>query len=300
MVDLPANGVELNGLQIGFPQGGSAYVLSDLNVGGKPDTAVGDKSRPREDGLFFGRDLVTGRAIILEGSVSLDVDARDAYGALSTAWNARSTRLTPGAYLPLRLRMFNGPTRVVFGRPREFAPKDDPGLRLMDLGRVDFVAQFRCIDDLFYDDIEQSESVGISGVAVPGLKGPLKGPLIAQSADASTTDGRIAVGGTEPAWPSITFHGPVTNPMWLIPGLGYLQLAMTLAYDDFVTISTAPWARFVRLNGVTNAAGALTAQSLRLSKARLEPGVHQLVFRGVSDTGSAWLSTSWRDCFDSI
>ncbi|MGV0986747.1 MAG: hypothetical protein ACOYB2_19540 [Limnohabitans sp.] len=298
--ELQPQAVEINGLQIGYPQVGN-YVLTDLNVGGKPETTAGDKPRPREDGVFFGRDLLSsGRSVVLEGAVSVSdpVLARTAWENLTQEWDAQDVRYTPGSVVPLRLRMHNGPTRVVYGRPRELDPKDDPGYALVNLGVLGFAAQFRCVDHLFYDDVEQFGTIGVVSDAVPGLRSPLRSPLTSGvTGEALARDGQVEVGGTQPAWPSFTIHGPALNPMVLIFGLGYLQLAMYIAYDDFVTIQTAPWNRGVLINGVTNAAGYLTQGSLRLSKARLYPGLRQVTLRTISYNNAAYLSTSWRDCF---
>lgn len=302
MAELPRSAVEFDGVVVGYPQAGE-HLLVDLNVAGKPEATVGDNGRPREDGMFFGRDLLTGRLISLEGSVSTDSGdtARLAWEALSAAWDAEELRLTPTATGMLRLRMHDGPTRVVYGRPRDINPKDDPGYKLLDVGRLDWVAQFRCIDHLFYDDVEQSEGFDIVSGGAPGLRSPLRSPLTSRVPGSSLElAGRVVVGGTQPAWPQITIYGPVVNPAWFDIGVGWLQLALTLRYDEFVTIATAPWNRSVRLNGVTNVAGALTTQSMRLSRARLTPGVHQLVLRGISDTGTARMVTSWRDAYHTI
>lgn len=199
--------------------------------------------------------------------------------------------------VPLRLRLAGGATRVVYGRPRELDPKDDPGFSLVEVGRIDFAAQFRCVNHLFYDDVEQVEQIGIVSSYTTGLTGPLHSPLTSQGVTQSQNEGRVEVGGTEPASPTITIYGPIINPQWLALGTGWLQLNMTLLYDQYVTIDCTPWNRSVRLNGVTNVAGALTQSSLRLSQARLNPGVHQVVLRGTSTTGTARMQMSWRDTY---
>ncbi len=197
--------------------------------------------------------------------------------------------------------MHGGPTRVVFGRTLEINPKDDPGYSMLDLGRLDWVAQFRAIDHLFYDDVEQAESFTIVNAGAPGLRSPLRSPLTARPpgtpGSSAELAGRLEVGGTRPAWPTITIYGPIVNPAWFDIGHGYLQLALTLQHDEYVTISTAPWARSVRKNGVTNVAGALTTTSMRLAKARMDPGMHQVVLRGLDSSSTSHMTTSWRNAY---
>lgn len=302
-VELPTRAVDLDGLVIGNPPVGD-YALTDLHTGGKPETAVGDKPRPREDGVFFGRDLLaTGRVITLEGAVSTDDSATclAAWETLNSAWDADTTRLSPGAVLPLRLRIAGAPTRVVYGRPRELDPKEDPGFSLVDAGRIDFAAQFRAVNHLYYDDLEQTEVIGVVPATSSGLTSPLMVPLsMNTTVDEANAQGTVDVGGTQPATPVITIYGPITNPTWFAIGYGWLQLQMTLAADQFVTLDCRPWVRTVRLNGVTDCAGLLTSTSLRLSQARLFPGRHRVVLRGTSATGTAYMTTTWRDTYKSI
>lgn len=299
--DLPYRGVDLDGLVIGNPPVGD-YALVDLHIGGKPETAAGDKPRPREDGIFFGRDLhSTGRNITLEGAVSTD-DAPTcmaAWRALNTAWDAEDTRRTPGSVTALRLRIGGGPTRRVYGRPRELDPKDDPGFGLVDMGRIDWAAQFRCVNHLFYDDVEQVSAIGVVTPTASGLTAPLSVPLSLNQPEESLP-GLVEVGGDRPAHPQITIFGPITTPTWFDIGRGWLQLNMTLASDQFVTLDCTPWGRTVRLNGVTDVAGLLTPSSLRLSQAALSPGLHRVVLRGISATGAAYMTTTWRDTYNSI
>lgn len=296
MVDLPANAVELDGLVIGNPQTGP-YSLADLNIGGKPEITAGDKPRPREDGVFFGRDLLSsGRLIVLEGSVSTrdGSSCRQAWQALSEAWDAQYTRYTPGAVRMLRLRLADGDTKIVFGRPRELAPKDDVRFALLGVGRIDFVAQFRCVDHLLYADPARTSDVGIVSDTVPGLVSPLRSPL-SSKARAAPAGGELEVGGTHPAWPAATIYGPIVNPTWFDVGVGFLQFRTELKADQFLSFDTAPWNRGALVDGVTNVAGALTQGSLRLSRATLTPGAHRVVLRGTSDTGTAHMTTSWRE-----
>ncbi|WP_348240011.1 hypothetical protein, partial [Salmonella enterica] len=79
--------------------------------------------RPRQDGRAFGVDYHSGRTISFDLGVRglTPEEAREEAALLTRAWRADPVRLTPGAVAELHAS-YDGRHRVVYGRPRRFAP----------------------------------------------------------------------------------------------------------------------------------------------------------------------------------
>lgn len=281
-----------DGTGYGFGMGTDVLVL-DLEVG-QADIVSNDASLPMQDGLRFGRDYRAGRVITFDMIVLLGTgpDALDALARVETAWLADTVRATPGMVSALSLTR-GGRTRRVYGRPRRFAlaPERDR------FGWLSAIADFQCVDHLFYSDAELVTTVGLSTPSVGGLVGPLIGPIDAESAGEGVLD--VFVGGTVPGWPVIRISGPIVDPTIELTGHWSATLRTTLASDQWVTIDTTPWNRAVRRHDGANLAGRFTASSQRVSHMRVPPGRQQFVLRGLDPTGTAHADIHIREAFSS-
>lgn len=252
----------------------------------------GDTTPPgTEDGRSFGLDKAGGRTITVEFFTTADTAeaARTAWAQFSARWRDPALRHTQRAVAPLRFRLPGGRERVVFGRPRNL---DATSTGLLAEGRVEWSATFETADEAFYG-AEHTARLGL----VPDLSGGLRLParLPASLAPVTGTDQtRLSNRGDAPAWPVITFHGPVAHPevTWLATRTS-LRLAEELAYDQSATIDTRPWARTALRSDGASLAGALTGP--RLADLALPPGGTEVSFRGQDPTGRAACTIAARD-----
>lgn len=142
---------ELSGVAFGY---GTSIEVTDFEIGGAA-TENGDVALPLEDGVVFGRDTAAGRTLTWElmTNTSSSEDARTAWQAITTAWNAQSVRRTPTAVVPLMLRLPGSGGKLVYGRPRRCEPGST---RLMREGVVRLISDFATTDHKFYSETENS------------------------------------------------------------------------------------------------------------------------------------------------
>lgn len=274
-------------VDVPFGSVASGYVFNKAPEVGAPEIVQEDATRPRSDGVAFGVDYLSGRTVTFDLTVNGrdEADARAKLADLARAWRADAVRQTAGAVAALTSS--NG--RSTFGRSRRFASADE----LLPQGMTQVVADFASADDLWYGQ-ETKVSVGL----VPAPGGGLVAPLAAPLSTTSTSDRSqvVTVGGAVPTWPVFEIQGPITNPVVEIVGRIRMEFRLSLAFDQTLVVDTRPWARSVLLDGAS-VAGSLTRTSTRLSRSALAPGSHELVLRGVSQSGTARLSAAWRDAY---
>lgn len=273
---------------------GAPYLLTAPPDLGSIEPTTQDAAYPGGDGVMFGRDFMPGRTITLELGVNAmnEADNLAAHAALAAAWRGDSLRRTPGAVATLALTN-GGRTRVVYGRPRNFAST----LQIVpQLGYSAATVTFACSDDLFYDQANASVSVPLIPPPSGGLLAPLASPLT--TAQVVNRPGLVAPGGLTDTWPVITIYGPVTNPKVTLTGQWFMQFSTTLAFDQSLTVDTRPWARTVLRNDGASLAGSLTRDSVPLSRASV-PGATstEVVYSGTDITGTSHISVTWQDAY---
>lgn len=272
---------------------GTPYLVKPGGVWTDPATTIHDAPLPRADGIAFGRDYRGGRLLNFDMDLVTPGPAGDLLAVLEQAWQGDDVRMVPGATTTLRFAR-NGQARRVYGRPRKFAPIRGSAQR----GWVPITADFQCVDHLYYDDAESSNTVSIAPASVGGLViAPFTFPL--NTTAVSSAPGVITVGGTAPTWVVLVIFGPIAAPVVEVVGEWRLALNLTLASDQFVGIDPRPWSRGVRLGGVTNVAGTLTPDSPRLSDIKLSPGIHNVVLTGSDGTGTSSFTIAWRNASNS-
>lgn len=256
---------------------------------------VSDVDRPRQDGRAFGIDFRSGRTISFDLGIRSHTDAgvREEVAILTRAWRADAVRLMPGAVAELHVN-YDGRRRVVFGRPRRFAPNfSDVTVNQYATAQADFSV----IDDLFYSpDVEDIEFGIVPAETDGGLMAPLSSPLLSTlQSDRSTA---IRVQTELPAWPVIEISGPIVNPVVTVAGVFEIEVRVDLAHDESVVIDAQPWARSALRNGTANVSGAL--RGTRLSKAAMPAGTYEVGMRGVDPTGTSSVRISWRPAYGSL
>lgn len=260
---------------------------------GGSDIRTADVDRPRSDGRAFGMDFRSGQTISFDLGVrsTSEETVRAETETLSRVWRADAVRLLPGAVAELRAE-YAGRARIVYGRPRRFAPNfSDAGINNF----VTVVADFACVDDVFYADTEASLAFGIVPRSGGGLLAPLASPL-ATTLSSDRSQG-IHVDTEMPVWPVVTIAGPIVNPVVTIGDLVRLSLVGSLAYGETAVIDTRPWRRSALRDGAS-VAGAL--RGTRLSQASLPAGAYEVGFSGTDPTGTASVTVSWRAAFSSL
>ncbi|MFF4276115.1 hypothetical protein [Streptomyces sp. NPDC001536] len=287
------------------------YCLTEPDVA-FADPDVGDGAMPGEDGIRLGRDYQRAATVTFELGVDgvdgpvdrhypmrpwargarigdwTDIELVMAYAnkrggpwdwasegvdMLRQVWRADAIRMKPGRVSWL-LHRTAGRTRRMYGRPRKFAVSHS---RLTKQGYTPVVADFVAVDDRFYDEEEKSAEMWDFYTA--GRPSRPWRPILNDGETYFTTSKKTATVrqlGRLPTYPVIVIYGPCKNPkVTLAPGLWSVQLAMTIAADDYVTIDPRPWARTViHTKGSTTASAAdkLTRASPRLGAMSIPPG----------------------------
>jgi hypothetical protein len=138
-------------------------------------------------------------------------------------------------------------------------------------------------------------------IAPGGVGGGFEFPLEFPMSNTIVTEGEdiVIVGGNTETWMLSYVHGPITGPV--IDVVGYYQIKTSpdfnLGVYDYLEIDPRPWSRRILLNGTVNVAGRFTQDSRRISMQTLPPGTNQIVLRGTDKTGTAYLSTTWRNAW---
>ncbi|RLU86270.1 hypothetical protein CTZ27_25175 [Streptomyces griseocarneus] len=267
------------------------------------DPEVGDVALPREDGIRLGQDHRSTATI----NFSIGVDTVDAahnavgrYGAnlnavsrLGQAWRADAVRRRFGERAVLRT-VQGGRGRRFYGRPRKFAPAAS---RLSRQGHTTVEASFLAAEDIAYDDRQQTIRVDMAPPPHRGLIGPLRSPLSMAGLGVTAVPGEIVVGGDTPTWPVLTFYGPVATPQCEVLGQWKVSLNLVLDKGEWVRIDPRPLARTVLRNNDTSVADTLDRHSPLLADMQLPLGQHDVVLRGRDDTGTSYLTASWRNAY---
>lgn len=269
-----------------FPELGDAELITD------------DAGRPRTDGTAFGQDYRGGRTITFDLRAMDDTEegVRGAVRALGRVWRADGMRSTPGAFAELKTRQGNR-ERVTFGRPRRWAVSD----ALANRGVISILCDFATSDDLWYDAVPTSYTLGLAPAAGGGFTSPFKSPF--RSTTTSDRSLKLQVLGDVAAWPVINIAGPtsgtLTNPKVGIPGLWEIALNTSIGAGQVVTIDTQPWSRGVK-RGSTNLSSSLGRTSIRLAKASIPPGEYEFYFKGTDPSGTSTVAITWRDAFTTL
>lgn len=276
----------------GLPDSEAAFLKApDLG-----DTAllVADSPRARTDGVGFGVDFRGGRTVTFDLGVarSDEATALAALERVSRLWRADEVRGAPGATATLTAR-HAGRERVLVGRPRRFAENIDD----VKDGYVGILADFACADDVYYSATESVRTISL----VPPLTGGIMAPLSTPIRTTSATDRSvgITVGGSLPAWPVIAITGPIVNPSIEIVGKWRMDFNVTLLAGQTLRVDTRPWARTIKRDSAS-IPGAISRSSVRLGNASLAPGVYEVAFRGLSESGTSTASFSWRDTYPTL
>jgi len=261
---------------------------------GTSDTRTGDADG-YGDFRRFGRDRKTPQtwSFVMHTRGADEASALESLARLEAAWDAETERGIPGAVVPLRYQ-FAGRTRVVFGRPRNFHVVPATSMRV---GHLQITGDFDRVDTMYYEDVEQSATLGLGASSVGGYKTPWVTPLRSLQANSARVN-QIYVGGTAPTWGIIEFTGGMSNP-WVEVSDWRVQLTQTIPYDDAVRIDPRPWKRTVTRKDGAHVPGWLSVRS-RMGVMKLDPGYHEARFGASGSVGDVLVKVRWFNAHKSL
>ncbi|QIK63195.1 hypothetical protein G7068_08295 [Leucobacter viscericola] len=294
MTDLNSGSITHRGASLHF--GGDApYVLTSF-VRGVPGLRATDVPAPNRNGTILGRAFRDGplhqlKIAVLGGGTSQsekEASVRSRLRELESFWDGDTECGDIEDIAELRI----GEVRA-FGHMREFTPDDST---LWD-GSAEPSLTFQTVDKRWYGDPTVTRINMVPPVS-GGLEFPAEAPFTFDSGPMVRSKS-IRVTGEAAAWPVFAVHGPITNPIIDVPGVGKLILNGILASDQVVVLDTRPWARWVLKDG-NGAPGMLSPAGSRMSEMALPVGAHTVILRGYDTTGTAWLDVSVEPAYTSF
>ena len=283
----------------GFVFGGadSPYQITSVDgIEDLPTLRVQDDNRGYQDGMFTGRDFLSGRSILMTLQV---------FGTSNANMN-QNLNLLQSALIPqssgVGLLQFQIPynnLQRVYARVRRRAVRIDPDFTY---GRAIVTYEFFAPDPRRYDDTLQNTDL-IGGAATTGrtynrvyttTASPGSYPNTAGMSfgGGSSANNLIANNGNTTTYPSITITGPATNPIVTNTTAGaFLQINYTMATTDQLVINTD--LRTLTLNGVSRR--SILANNSTWFGA--QPGNSLYTFNAGSTGGTTTCLVSWRSAY---
>ena len=274
--------------------GYSDRVITEFDPG-EAELVTVDAQVPMGDGVLVGRDFLGGRTWGFTVTTNVDdvAGAREALSPLARAWRDPSVRLTPGAVVPLSYRV-GDEWRRVYGRPGRWADMDLGVASMQGAGAV--VMDFRVTDPRYFADTAKSVDLTIIPESTGGLIAPLVAPLMT-AAKGGQRAGLVTNAGDTETPLVVTFHGPCRDPKIVAEAGWEVGLVGSLAYDQSVTVDGLT--KTVTRSDGAQVPGMLT-RSTQISRMVMPPGLSDVTFSCIDDTGTAKAVLSWRDAYTSI
>ena len=282
---------------ITFNNEGDYTIKAIAKAATKRDIREFDTPIPNEMGITDYQSLIGKTAYIIEGQVFSEVESSlyTALDKLRKVFNlkiAQDDSESDDGYLPLKWT--ENESRMLYMKPLAI---DIPETR-----RNAFKPRFKAILKIKYPIITSQTSHSISatpgsygtgdGLAIPslGLGIPAAGLAMGQNAGTSG-NGTITNNGNYPAWPTIVFTGPTTNPK-ISDGENYIQVNTSIIADETITITYDQDTLTILKNDGTNLIQYLDSGSTLF---KVESGLTQYTFSGQSFGSPADCSISILD-----
>jgi len=269
-----------------FGGAGSPYQVTSVDgLEGLPTLRVQDANRGYLDGMFTGRDFLSGRTIkiqmlILAGN---GLSAFQNFGLLQTNLIPQQTGTTP---LQFQLSP-NTALQYINARVRARKTLVDPEFTF---GFIKAEYEFFCPDPRYYDNTVQTASMTYSTPL--GRTYPRVYPLT-YGGGSNTQSVQVTNSGWTNTYPQISIYGPVTNPVVgnLTTGQA-LNFNYTMAQSDIITIDLQY--RTILLNG-SPARNLLLGSSTWFAA---QPGANQFYFVGTGTTyGVTNATVQWNNAY---
>jgi phage-related protein len=190
-----------------FGGAGSPYqILSVDGLESLPGIRNQDDNRGYHDGMFTGRDFLSGRSV----SIIFNTFG-DAGGSAQTNYNTIQSILLPQTQgtTPLFFKFPNSPTSEQFvdARVRSLRTTVDPNYTY---GYITSQVEFFCPDPNYYNSNLQTANMLISAALGRTYNKTFNYTYGGGSATVTTTISNI---GWATTYPTITINGPITNPV---------------------------------------------------------------------------------------
>ena len=229
-----------NGFLFGGP-GQGVQVLEVDGLEGLPDLRIQDDSRGYQDGMFTGRDFLSGRYV----SFRLQI-MNDSSNTMQTYLAQLKANLVPQQqgtgvlqmYLPGRgLQRLNA-------RVRKRSLKLDPEYVY---GRSEAQVEFFCPDPRIYDDTQTVVALNPTS-AVGRIYNRVYPLLYNNVGSGGTGSAAVTNSGNVTVFPTFTLNGAMTNPIIVNSSTGqFLSLNITTSATDTIVID--PDLRSITYNG---------------------------------------------------
>jgi len=269
-----------------FGGAGSPYqILSVDGLESLPGIRNQDDNRGYHDGMFTGRDFLSGRSI----SIIFNTFG-DSNGSAQTNYNTIQSILLPQTQgtTPLYFKFPNSPSSEQFvdARVRGLRTTVDPNYTY---GYITSQVEFFCPDPNYYNNNLQTANMLISAALGRTYNRTFNYTYGGGSSSVTTTISNI---GWATTYPTITIQGPITNPIIGNTTSGNL-LNFTGTYSALDTLEIDLYNQLITLNGAP-------ARNLLISGTWFDapPGNSNFFFTGTGTlAGTTQATVSWYSAY---
>lgn len=257
------------------------------------DINAQDGQLGRNDEIYFGADQLKPTTIEITfhvrynwllphyaGAIPGFWDEMPTVDDFAAEWKADEIRQTPDTVKPLYKCGRDGITRIIYGRPGQFTPADNPDFT----EAVQCLGEFRRLDTFGYS-LKESVVLLNPNATIPGTN------------------------GNAPSWFRFLIEGPINHPIWTITGAYNRPDPITIDFNyniaagEVVEISSYPWQRRV-VNAATpplNLARKLIGASPYLDRLRFSHDKPvTIAMAGAGTTGATKALVLWRDAYQVV
>lgn len=242
------------------------------------------------DGVRLGRGFKRGRTLSWTAFTDTlsPADAIELTRQMRSEWDAEKYRNTPEARAELKLRVFGGELRSVYGTPTRFDISDN---KLMRWGINVITCEFETLDRWYYG--AWGETL-INGYVAPSGYRTYHFYYPKTYVGESNRTAPLLVTNPEGAKPVITFHGPSNNPYVMHTASGnYVQYLGTLSQYQEVVIDTREFAQTATRTGGANVSARV--KGTRLGDFVLPYGENYLSYVSSDTTGTSYVKVAYQD-----
>lgn len=278
------NQIEFRGLLLGS---GTAYGWQGLD-GWDQTVVLGNKPKNSGDGSWAGSGRRPERVITWAAQMHPEYAG---FSSAVAALERMAATVRDETEYPLVIADGTA-TRMVYAKaPRLVMARD----KLFAAGIPKFGLQWVAARPEKLDLLEQTLTILAPTAGSGGLTYPLVYPLTYGTAG-SPNNGTATNAGWEPAYPVLTFTGPLTTPRVVSSTLTRaLEFNITLNAGQTLTVDVGRGK--VLLDGVTDRATARTNSSVPVPAFTLEPGDNNLTLLAASFGAGAQLMVTWRSTY---
>jgi hypothetical protein len=269
-----------------FGGAGSPYQIQSVDgLESLPSIRNQDDNRGYHDGMFTGRDFLSGRSI----SIIFNTFG-DSNGSAQTNYNTIQSILLPQTQgtTPLYFKFPNSPSSEQFvdARVRGLRTTVDPNYTY---GYITSQVEFFCPDPNYYNNNLQTANMLISAALGRTYNRTFNYTYGGGSSSVTTTISNI---GWATTYPTITIQGPITNPIIGNTTSGNI-LNFTGTYSALDTLEIDLYNQLITLNGAP-------ARNLLISGTWFDapPGNSNFFFTGTGTlAGTTQATVSWYSAY---